>query len=119
MTSQWNAFMGDLANNRDLAAVFKKGGEDFDSLDEAATVQLSSHLGRTPRIVESMYIQHLERRLDDEIWLGIKHAAEDFCSMPGVKTWWPTRAGWYSKRFRDFIQPMIDEKKPQRMWARP
>ena len=46
MTSQWNAFMGDMATNNDLARIWAKGLMDFDSLESTEQVQLSTHFNR-------------------------------------------------------------------------
>jgi len=59
MTSQWNAFMGDLATNTELARIWDKGLQNFNALDSTERVQFSTHLNRVFRINESMYEQPL------------------------------------------------------------
>jgi len=44
MTSQWNAFMGDLATNTELARIWDKGLQNFNALDSTERVQFSTLL---------------------------------------------------------------------------
>ena len=116
LTTQYNSFLGDLATDNELAARFVKGCEDFDSLDGVELMQFSSHLGRTFRIYEGLHFHFTQMRLDSEIWIGIRASLEAVCSMPGVRSWWVLRRNWYSARFQDFVQPMIDSGDPARLF---
>ena len=115
-TDQYNSFIGDLATNQGLAEVFLKGSVDMTSLDQVETLRYSSQLGRTFRIVESMYAQHTSGVMDKETWEAMTHGIEDVCSLPGVRSWWPTRSHWYIPAFQSFIQPMIDDEGVQRLY---
>lgn len=108
MTSQWNAFMGDMATNSELARIWSKGLMDFDSLEPGEHVQLSTHFNRIFRIYESMYRQNQAGRLDTQLWEGVTNSMSDFTKSPGVKAWWPTRRTWYAKDFAQYIQEHVD-----------
>ena len=50
LTYQWNAFMGDMAGDSELARIWVKGLNDFHALDSTEHVQFSTHLNRIFRI---------------------------------------------------------------------
>ncbi len=109
LTYQWNAFMGDMAGNSELARIWAKGLNDFDSLNSTEYVQFSTHLNR---ICEGMYHQHESGRLGDKVWRGVANSISDLCCCPGVKKWWPTRSHWYSVDFESYITPLIESSAP-------
>ena len=109
MTSQWNAFMGDMATNSGLAHIWSIGLHDFDVLEASEQVQLSTHFNRIFRIYESMFRQNQAGRLDPQLWEGLTNSMADFAKSPGVRSWWPKRRHWYAEDFRVYIQKYIDE----------
>ena len=110
MTSQWNAFMGDMATNSGLARIWSIGLGTFDVLEPQEQVQLSTHFNRIFRIYESMYRQNQARRLDPQLWEGLTNSMADFAKSPGVRSWWPKRKHWYAKDFCLYVQKHIDEE---------
>jgi len=109
MTSQWNAFMADMATNSELARIWSIGLTDLDSLDSTEFVQLSTHFNRIFRIYESMYRQQQAGRLDEELWGGLTRSMADFTKSPGVKAWWQLRGHWYSSDFGRYVQSHLDQ----------
>jgi len=112
LTYQWNAFMGDMAGNSELARIWAKGLEDFNSLNSTEHVQFSTHLNRIFRITEGLYHQHESGRLGDKVWRGVANSLSDLSCSPGVKSWWPTRSHWYSIDFEDYVRPLIERSEP-------
>ena len=108
MTSQWNAFMSDMATHGDLADIWARGLSDFSCLAPGESVQLSTHFNRIFRIYESMYRQHQAGSLDEGLWGGITHSLEDFTKSPGVRTWWKMRKHWYASDFARYVQDYIE-----------
>jgi len=108
MTSQWQAFLGDLAVNTQLAGVYEKGIRDLESLNPTEHVQFSTHVNRVFRSYESMYRQNRSGRLDSELWDGINNSISEFSKTAGIRAWWPSRAHWFGSGFRQHVQTLID-----------
>lgn len=115
-TTQWNGFLGSLAENPRLAELWLKGLQDFSSLNDAEAVQFSSQLGRFFRAAEGLRDQFGQDRLAPETWRGIGRTLEDVARYPGVKAWWPTRSHWYTDDFVAYVKPMIESTERQRLF---
>ena len=115
-TNQWNAFLASLAQDVRVAEIWLKGIQDFSSLSAPEVVMFSSQLGRLFRAAEGLHDQFAHGRLDPKTWRGIGRTLEDVARHPGVKAWWPTRAGWYSDDFVAYVQPYIDSAEPAQMY---
>ncbi len=116
-TNQWNEFSVSFAESPSLSELWLKGCNDFSSLNPSEVVQYSAQCGRFFRVAEGLYDQYTQGRLDAQTWRGLARTLEDITLLPGVKTWWPTRAHWYSDKFKSFVQPYIDSATSQRMYS--
>lgn len=115
-TTQWNSFLVSFAENPNLAEIWSRGVHDFASLSPTEVVQFSSQCGRLFRVGESLYDQYRQGRFDPKTWRGVEQTLEDVARFPGAKSWWPTRAHWYSDDFVALVQPWFDATEPQRMY---
>lgn len=109
VTTQWNSYIGAMAENGELARIWVRGLQDFGALDEIERVRLSTHLNRILRAAEGMHRQYRAGKIDDELWQGISNALVDFVGYPGVKTWWPTRRHWYTADFRTLVESSMQK----------
>ena len=107
LANQLNNVYANLSDNAELAALFYQGINDFDSLNPGQKVQLSSYFNRLLRVVEGMFHQHQQGRIDPTIWSGLDQAMLDICRYPGMKSWWQTRKHWFSDEFRAHLSIYI------------
>ena len=106
LTEQWNDFMAPLVNLDDMNSIFVRGitGE---SLSEEDTCRFWSFMSRYFRIVESLYLHHLDGLLDPRIWTGLRRNLDDVLSNPGVQTYWERRSHWFSDEFIRYVSERL------------
>lgn len=103
----WNSLMAMVAENSELADIWNRGLKN-EELSEGQEVQFRAFANSYLRVAEGLYLQHLEGRLDERIWLGIGKGTTVFLSAPGIHRFWSLRKDWYSPEFREFIEGEIE-----------
>ena len=101
--NQLNNVFANLSDNAELASLFFQGINDFHSLSPGQKIQISTYFNRMLRIVEGMFHQHKQGRIDSAIWSGLDREMQDICRYPGMKSWWETRKHWFSVEFADYV----------------
>lgn len=104
--SEWNSLLALVADNAELACVWAKGLRN-EKLSEEEEVRFRAFTNSYFRVVEGLYLQHLEGRLDDRIWHGISRGTTDMLASPGLHRFWSHRQEWYSAEFRAFVDDAI------------
>jgi hypothetical protein len=99
--------MAMVAENSELADIWNRGLKN-EELSEGQEVQFRAFANSYLRVAEGLYLQHLEGRLDERIWLGIGKGTTVFLSAPGIHRFWSLRKDWYSPEFREFIEGEIE-----------
>lgn len=89
--------------NPDLADVFVRGKNDFQSLPETERLQFISMIQGIMRVWEDAYHQHQEGRLNDRVWNAMVVQFSGYLSLPGVIGVWSIRKMAYSEDFRAFV----------------
>jgi len=106
LTEQWNDFMAPLVNLDDMNAIFVRAIKG-ESLSEEDTCRFWSFMARYFRIVESLYLHHLDGLLDTRIWTGLRRNLDDMLSNPGVHTYWEHRSHWFSDEFIQYVSERL------------
>ena len=94
-----NIFFGAAAENREVAEIWVKGIENFDTLDQVDKARFLADVSRTFRFTESLLYLKLRGRLDPAMWPGFDRSTRDLCKCAGIKTFWSMRSQWYKSRF--------------------
>jgi hypothetical protein len=102
LTEQWNDFMAPLVNLSDMNEIFVRGIAGG-SLSEEETCRFWSFMARYFRIVESLYLHHIDGLLDPRIWIGVQRNLDDVLSNPGVHRYWEHRSHWFSNEFIEYV----------------
>jgi hypothetical protein len=105
--SEWNSLLSLVADNAQLAEIWSRGLRN-ERLSEGEEVQFRAFSNSYFRVLEGLYLQHLEGRLDDRIWHGIGKGASDMLSAAGLRRFWEHRKDWYSTEFREFVEAGFD-----------
>lgn len=69
--NETNIFFGAVAENKEVAEIWVKGVENFDSLDLVEKSRFLADVSRTFRSTEGLLYLFLRGRLDSAIWKGI------------------------------------------------
>ena len=89
--------------NPNLADVFARAKDNFESLSETERLQFISMVQGIFRVWEDAYHQFHEKRLPEDMWEAMVVQYSGYLSLPGVMKVWSIRKMAYSKKFRDFV----------------
>jgi len=117
LANQFNVTYSILASNRNFADVWLKGLYNFESLEPVERVQFSTQMGRTFRVVETMFNKYRFNRIASALWLGMDAAVRDTFYYRGAKAWWHTRKHWYCDDFQAYIEPYIESEDRVEMYG--
>jgi len=101
--AEWNSLLAVVANNPELAGIWNRALKN-EELSEGEEVQFRAFASSYFRVVEGLYLQHLEGRLDDRIWKGVGNGATELLVASGLRRFWGHRKNWYCPEFREFVE---------------
>lgn len=82
-----------------VAKLFLIGIKNFNDLEGERSLQFSGLMGEIYRNYEDIFVQWINKALDENSWKGQRSAMLDILSQPGSRQWWETRRHWYNKKF--------------------
>ena len=89
--------------NPNLADVFARAKDDFESLPETERLQFISMVQGIMRVWEDAFHQHQQKRLNDTQWQAMVVQFSGYLSLSGVVAVWSIRKMAYSEDFRAFV----------------
>jgi hypothetical protein len=103
---QWNEHFADIARNSELASIWVRGIQD-DELTVEERSRFWAYLSRYFKIMESLYLQHLDKDSDERFWGGMQGPLEALLGTRGARLYFETRSHWYCQEFRELIEGRI------------
>ena len=107
--AEWNSLLSLVADNSELAEIWNRGLKN-EELSETEEVRFRAFVNSYFRVVEGLYLQHLEGRLDDRIWQGIGTGTTDMLAASGLHRFWRHRKHWYSQEFQHYVESAISSR---------
>ena len=101
--AEWNSLLAVIANNPELADIWNRGLKN-EELPEGEEVRFRAFANSYFRVIEGLYLQHLEGRLDSRIWKGVGNGATEILIASGLRRFWGHRKNWYCPEFREFVE---------------
>jgi len=98
-----------IAQDKELARIFRVGCENLASLDDDERVQFSFLVSQFIDIFENLYLHHVHGSLDDDFWRPREEAYLDLFRTPGFAHCWRERSSQYSSSFERFMNERIEE----------
>ena len=99
-----NRFTQQITEHPDLAELWYRGLDDFESLEGADRTRFNSYMHAVFRTVEDVYYQRLEGHLDPRVWRGIEVVMRELNGTPGVQAWWRSHSHWFGgEEFAKFV----------------
>jgi len=108
-TDAYRDFLKTMATDGELAAIYMRGINDFNSVEGADLVRFGSALGFLFRVFDESFYQWSEGNLETHVWHGFEAPISDMLAYPGVREWWSTRSHWYSTKFQAFVSAKENE----------
>ena len=93
-----------IISNQENAAIWINGMNSFGELNTPERVRFSGLVGHAFRLFEQLYYQNRDSGVEPEVWDGFQSRLRDMAAYPGCADWWTTRAHWYGKGFRTFVE---------------
>ena len=85
-----------------LADLWARGTQDFESLTDGERIQMISAFTINLRSFQDAFYQAEAGRLDADVWQGIVNFYAAVLSTPGASRIWELRKSSYSRRFQEF-----------------
>jgi hypothetical protein len=115
----FNRLAEQIAEHSDLAEVWNRGLDDYESLEGVDRTRFNSRMHQIFRNVEDAYHQHLEGHLDPRVWRGLEAVMREINSTPGVQAWWRSNSRLFGgEEFAKFINQQQQTAKPQRLMSK-
>ena len=101
--AEWNSLLALVASNSELANIWNRGLKN-EQLPEEEEVRFRAFANSYFRVIEGLYLQHLEGRLDDRVWSGIGKGATEMFKASGMRRFWGHRKDWYCPEFSAYVE---------------
>lgn len=85
----YQSYLTPVAENGELAEIFRKGLQDFDELSEVERFRFMWILGGFVTNMDNIFYQHQDGLISDERWKVTLNSLRWFIRTPGFKQWWP------------------------------
>ena len=116
LTEQWNALLTFTSQSDEQAKVWVdglKGGK----LSEVERVRFYAIASSFMHISESLYLQHLDGRLDLRVWRGLEGRLNDVAATPGMRQFWAARKNWFSVEFGEYIEAKVSPNSATNLYS--
>ena len=106
LTEQWNALLTFTSQSDEQAKVWVDGlkGEVLSDVEKVRFYAIASSF---MHISESLYLQHLDGRLDVRVWRGLEGRLNDVAATKGMRLFWEARKNWFSVEFGQYVESKI------------
>lgn len=95
-----------LAENADLARVWRRGLEDLQSLPAEEQARFFHTCYQFLKAFETIHFHFIHGVMDKQIWEGWCGLLQHYIATPGMDHYWNLRQDLFSGRFRQFIQEL-------------
>ncbi len=91
-----------------VAKLFLIGIKNFNDLEGERSLQFSGLMGEIYRNYEDIFVQWINKALDENSWKGQRSAMLDILSQPGSRQWWETKRHWYNEDFVKYLDSELE-----------
>ncbi len=92
-----------FAENAEVGRLWRKGLEDFDSLDPDAKARFYHVAFQFLKAMETIHHHYVYGLMEEQIWRGWSNLYRHYLATPGLARYWKMRQELFSDRFREFI----------------
>jgi len=104
IVSDFGAMNQTLATAPELAQLYVRALEEFETLDTGEKARISQLFYLTFRSFENMFYQHQKGYLDEDVWIGWEKLMVTYFRREGFQTWWAMRREVFSQSFVAFLE---------------
>ncbi|MBT6443350.1 MAG: hypothetical protein HOK61_13055 [Alphaproteobacteria bacterium] len=107
ITDSFNNLSQALAENAELAKVFRNGNENFDNLSDDEKTQFHFLMHATLRVMDVLHYQSRHGTGDQTLWDFEKHSIDAIFSTPGARSWWRWNPYSLSAEFTKYVDETV------------
>jgi hypothetical protein len=107
--TEYNNGVRALSMDPELVCIYLRGAHDYLSLSGAERVRFSSFFLSMFNVQQQIYRLRLNEEIDEDIGAGLDEQLKDIARLPGVYQWFESRANWYGRDFRAYIESAHSE----------
>jgi hypothetical protein len=112
VVSEYNNGVRALSSDPGLICVYLRGVQDYSSLSGAERGRFSSYFLSMFNVQQQIHRFRLDGAIDEDVWSGFDAQLKDIVRRPGVYQRFTTRAHWYGRDFRAYIEAAHSEPPP-------
>lgn len=86
-----------------ISAIFVRANKDFDSLEEAESVQLIVLVTNLFRAWENTFLEHRDGNLDQNVWSALSREYTQVMGIPSFQHIWAIRKQNYDPAFQEYV----------------
>ena len=107
ITGSFNAINMIVAQNAELARVFKLGNDSFSSMSEEEQTQYNFLMHSAFRVMDVLHYQSHHGTGDTTLWEAEKPTIDSLLMPRGAREWWSTRPFNFSKDFVSYVDEVV------------
>jgi hypothetical protein len=106
-----NFWLGQLAQNQHLSAVFDRGLDDKESLKGSDRLTFGAVMLQWFHIFAEMYYQQLEGDLEPRLWREAETLMDGLIHRrPGMLAWWRSYSDVFGAEFVNYVNQLIAKR---------
>ena len=110
VTDSFNEINLAVAENAELARVFRTGNEAYEELSEDEKFQYGFFMHATFRVMDVIKFQSQHGTGDTTLWEFEKDSIDTILATPGCRKWWKERPYNYSEDFVTYVENNVLSK---------
>lgn len=111
LSSLFLTTIGTLQEDKELAAVYLKAVQDYDSIEGDDRIRIALFFQRGFRVLEQQQLHTRRGNLDPIYFDSLDLAFFEWLTFPGIQRWWELSNGLFAIEFREFIDQQIEKAK--------
>lgn len=109
IASSFSRFRDPLIRDPELAALWLKGLQDFDALDEVSQVRIGRLFQELFFAHQNVFARFQEGATTEAAWLDQRDAIANNLKSRGIRQWWGDTRSIYADDFEEVIEQLLRE----------
>lgn len=109
IANSFSRFRDPLIRDPELAALWIRGLEDYDALDDVERIRVGRLLQELFFAHQNTWSRHMEGATTKAAWLDHRQAIAGNLRHPGIRTWWAETRSIYADDFEEVIEELLRE----------
>lgn len=113
VAASFSRFRDPLIRDPEIARIWLKGIQDYESLDEIETVRCGRLFQELFFAHQNTYSRYCEGASSEEAWLDHRDAIAANLRLPGIRSWWAKTRAIYADDFEEVVEALIQDPEPK------